>query len=75
MRTVAKYNKGEGGWKCIIRDQNGYECRTQKMAFQDIETHLHRDHNIKVVRLMAEDSKHPRDLEDWSDNPPVEEVV
>lgn len=62
MRTVAKYQE-DGGWKCIIRDPQGEECRTDVMARNDQETHLRIDHGIKEIRML-EDS---RDMEDVSD--------
>ena len=62
MRTLARYQE-DGGWKCIIRGPDGEECRTGNLPYQDVFTHLTRDHGVKEPRLM-EDTRH---IEDWSD--------
>ena len=62
MRTVAKY-QADGGWKCIIRDSSGDECRTGVLAYQDMATHLTRDHGIRESRLLED----TRDIEDVTD--------
>jgi hypothetical protein len=49
MRIVARFQP-DGGWKCIIRDSIGEECRTDIMARRDMETHLLIDHAIREIR-------------------------